>query len=252
MSPTRWMALLACLGSLCLACAGGPPTVPPGSAAVWGRLELVPREGVPQPRSGGGYGDRRLQAAELVDYSTPGFAVVYVEGGPDASADPVTLRIEDGPLRPTLMPRIAVQRLGAVVRVENRSARRHTVSSPQHGLVTAIDPGAQLEIELSPSRSDATGADARGSELGIYLLDVPSAGSRVFVAPGPFSLVSRSGRYELLDLEPGPVEVRAWHPRFPPLAKEAELHRGSATRLDLEMGVSVDGGGPMEHVDVAP
>src|SRR5262245_4462678 len=75
---------------LSLACASGGSAPAPGKARVFGTLRLVPHTGVEVPSShgGGSYGSRRMRDVELVDYSTPGFAVVYVaeETAPGGSA----------------------------------------------------------------------------------------------------------------------------------------------------------------------
>jgi len=210
-----------------LGCVGGPPPVEPTSSAVWGQLRLVPREGVEPGGKGGAYADRRLRDVTYVDYSKPGFAVVWVESGPVQPVEPTSLTIEDGPVRTTISPRFSAQRAGGRLLIENHSSSRHAVSSPEHGILTRIEPGGRLEIPVP-----------EGGEMGVFLLDVPGAESQVFVSPGPFSLVSSSGRYALSGLAPGPVEVHAWHPRFPPVSVRTELRPGEATRLDLEMGVA--------------
>ena len=71
-------AILA--AALLLACASAPPAPAPGRAGAFGYLKLVPREGV-VPASGGShaYGDREFEGVAFVDYSKPGFAVVYAD-----------------------------------------------------------------------------------------------------------------------------------------------------------------------------
>jgi hypothetical protein len=229
----------ALLGLLALSCAVGPPVVDPSSAALWGRLELVPREGVPAPSGGSAYGDRRLRGAVLVDYSKPGFAVVYVDGRTAEPVAPAALHIEDGPVGAVLRPRLLAQRRGGAIEIENHTTRAHTVSSPERGFLQTVEPGGRLRLPVPES-----------GELGVYLLDVPTAESRIFVSPGPFTVVSRSGHYELTGLAPGPTRLGAWHPRFPPVSVATQLEAGAATRVDLQMGVGSVHPDPEDSADV--
>jgi hypothetical protein len=78
----------------------------------------------------------------------------------------------------------------------------------------------------------------------VFLLDVAGEQARVFAAPGPFRVVSSSGRYELRDLQPGRAHLRAWHPRFPPSSAWVDLAAGASQRVDFELRVgepAVDG-----------
>src|SRR5262245_16708732 len=217
----------AILGALSACATGAPPDPPPGSATAWGFVRLIPREGVTPHAPGGSspYADPALRDVEFVDYSRPGFAVVYAEGTPSPGGD-ASLEIRDGRLGPHLSPEHAAVGVGGSLRVRNLSARAHALSFPDADLVRQLEPGEALEVEL-----------AEAGEHQLYLLDLPAAAARLFVAPGRFTVASERGRFELRDLPPGRLRLHAWHPRFPPAARDLELAPGRAARVDLEMGV---------------
>jgi len=211
-----WLALAA---GLLVACATAP-VVDSDHANVWGYLRLVPNESVPVDHAQA-YSDRRMSGTALVDYSSPGFAVVYIEGATRQS-EPLLLTIESSGIE----PHFAAHPAGGIVRIANATESTHTISCPQAGRVGLLAPGEVLEISLGDGAHD------------FYLLDVDGIHSQVFAAPGEFSVVSSSGFYELTDLDPGPYRLHAWHPRFPPISTRAELSAGVAVRVDLEMGAS--------------
>jgi hypothetical protein len=219
-------SLIAALAAL--ACAG--PALAPGKARVFGTLHLVPHEGAPHQSGGGGsYGSIRLRDAGLVDYSKPGFAVIYVaeDAKPGGSAE---IEIRDTHVEPRLVPdALAIGEAGRIT-VVNASGAPHIVSYPAARLVKRLAAGERFEIAV-PS----------AGEQGLFLLDVPDATATVFAAPGRFTVVSTSGEYELRDLEPGETVLRAWHPRFPPIAHPVELAPDTASRVDLQMGVGIGG-----------
>lgn len=230
-AAASWLALVALL-----ACAAGPPPDPPsGSATAWGFLRLVPREGV-TPRAAGGaspYGDPALRDVSFVDYSRPGFAVVYLEGTPSPGGL-ATLRIRDGRLRPYLDPAHAAVGVGGTLRVENASAVAHVLSLPDADRVSRLAPGEAVEVALTQPGAHP-----------LFVLDLPEERGQIFVAPGRFAVTSASGRFELRDVPPGRLRLGAWHPRFPPAARDLELVPGRALRVDLELGV----GSIAEHGD---
>jgi hypothetical protein len=125
-----------------------------------------------------------------------------------------------------LEPSHAALHRGAVLEIGNATGEAHLISLPSDGIVRRIEPGGAAELQL--------GADG---EHEIYLLDRRDAAATVFAAPGPFAVVADDGRFELPNLEPGLRELHVWHPRFPPAARSVELAAGSATRIDLELGV---------------
>src|SRR5262249_46045936 len=113
------------------------PTAAPGRATLWGYVRLVPREGVhPAAPGGGAYADPRLRDAALVDYSRPGFAVVYLDAGASGggAGAPALRATPSGGARP---PRRGAGR-------GRRARPRRPARDPQRGLRGARDlvPGA--------------------------------------------------------------------------------------------------------------
>ncbi len=223
-------AMLA--AALLCACASAPPTPAPGRAGVFGYLKLVPREGVvPAPAGAHSYGDREFEGVALVDYSKPGFAVVYAD---PATADGVAthdgarvaLAIRDGATHAVFDPQHAALGAGGEISIANQSAEPHLVSCPGAGMVKRLAPGESIAIAV-----------ATPGEWPLYLLDVAGEQARVFAAPGPYHVVSASGRFELADLEPGRAHLHAWHPRFPPASTWVDLVAGASQRVDLQLRV---------------
>lgn len=207
----------------------------PGKGRVFGTLRLVPHEGVPHASGGGGsYGSRRLRDTELVDYSTPGFAVVYVaEGAPPGGS--VSIAVRDTLVEPRLEPAALAVGAGGRIVLENASASSHIVSYPAARLVRRLEPGGRIEIPVP-----------QAGEQGLFLLDVPDAAATLFAAPGRYAVVSTSGAFALDDLEPGAVELRAWHPRFPPVGRRVDLAADTSLQVDFEMGVGIGPDGAPE------
>jgi hypothetical protein len=221
-NPWAWSAI----ATLCLACAQTPPPPTPGTGTLFGDLHLVPREGVHMPASSGGaYQDRAMADVELVDYSKPGFAVVWLEdGAPVARGAQVTIRANEFETR--LEPAWTALAAGETLELLNATPEAHTVSCPSLGVVQQIAPGESLKLKV---------ADAGGHSL--FLLDRPQVEGGVFAATGPFAVLTATGRFELRDLAPGPTKLHAWHPRFPPVARTIDIVPDEAMRVDLEMGV---------------
>ena len=222
----------ACLSlGLLLACASGAPPTAPDRASAWGYVRLVPREGVAAITSGAhSYGDREVADAELVDYSKPGFAVVWADGAP-APAGRARVAIRSGVAGAVFDPPHAALGAGGAIEVANESGEAHVLSCPAAKLVRRLAPGESVEI-----------AAATAGEWSIFLLDAPSAEARLFAAPGPFAVTSSAGRFSLPDLAPGAARLHAWHPRFPPATAAVELGAGASTRVDLELRVDHPGG----------
>jgi hypothetical protein len=214
---------------LLTACAATSSPPRPGTAAVWGYLHLVPREGVtPGGGGAGAYADRSLRDVRFVDYDAPGFAVVHTDV-PRAGADETTLVIRDARHGAAfLQPARAVVGIGGAIRVENRSQTSHVVSVPVAGVIRQLAPGASLELATEESQTH-----------GIHLLDAPGQSALVFVAPGAYAVVSETGRFELRDLPPGPHRIHTWHPRFPPVSRRIQLGADETLRLDLDIGVAL-------------
>ena len=225
---------LGALGLLALACATAATAPSPGRSTAWGYVKLVPHEGLEPTGSGGAYGDRRMRDVRLVDYSHPGFAVVYLEasegGTPDtagnAAAGEARLTIRQGAVETKLEPAHLALAAGGSVRVTNTSDAARLLSCREVGLVRSLAPGEVATIPLP-----------RAGAYAFFLLDVPTATSTVFAAPGAFSVVSDSGRFELANVAPGRRHLHAWHPRLPPASRWVDLAPGQVQRLDFEVGV---------------
>jgi len=215
---------------LLAACASAPSAPAPGRAAAWGYVRLVPREGVTIHAGSASYGDREVADAVLVDYSKPGFAVVWADGAaPPATA--ATLAIRNGVDQAVFDPPHVALGAGSAITVTNDTAEPHLLSCPRAGLVRRLAAGQSVAI-----------AAAEPGEWPLFLLDAANAGASAFAAPGPFQVVSSAGRFALSDLAPGPTRLHAWHPRFPAAATAVDLASGRATRVDLELRVDAPEG----------
>ena len=221
-SLPAWIALAA----FCLACAATPPAPSHGRGTVFGDLTLRPHPGVTMPERGDAtYSDPRMRDAQIFDYSQPGFAVVYLEGGaPAGERIELTIRANDFETR--LEPRWAALAENGTVVVRNATGEPHTVSCPSLSLVTRVGPGESLEIA----------ARAPGAHP-VFLLDRPQVEAGFFAAPGPYAVLTRNPHFELRDVAPGRVELHAWHPRLPPVARPVDVVADQLVRVDLEMGV---------------
>jgi hypothetical protein len=225
MTPLR---ILLAIATIAIACAGPPGAPEPDRSGVWGYVQLVPREGV-HPSSSGSYGDRRVQGAELVDYSRPGFVVVYLADAVSSAPSTATLRIVDGRVGPKIEPETLAVRAGDVVDIENTSGATHLLSVPRDGVIRRVAPRDHLRVEVDdPGRHD------------FFLVDGGAAASVVFAAPGPMTVVDGAGRFELVDVSPGHHVLHAWHPRFPPAEQPVDLPRGANARVDVSIGVGRD------------
>jgi hypothetical protein len=224
---------LSCACAALLACAVAPTLRDPAKSGVYGYLRLVPHEGVShQGTTAGGssaYGDRRYSGAGLVDYSKPGFAVVYLDGPPSpAPSAPLVVTLRSEGAAATLAPANGALGIGGELVVRNAGAVPHVVSIPAASVLRALAPGDSLAVTARESGA-----------LEIFVPGASSAASRVFVAPGPFAVVTDAGRFELLDVEPGARRLHAWHPRLPPSARPVELSAGRVVRVDIEVGVGL-------------
>jgi hypothetical protein len=209
---------------LALACAGAPPSGPPGAGGAWGYVRLVPREGV-EVGGGGAYGDRRLADVRFVDYSRPGFVVVYAEGEA-APAGRVELALRTRATGPRFEPERAAVGAGGTIAIRNETDAPQILAAREHGRLETVAPGATVVF-------DAAGA----GDHGFSILSGHGADAHVFVAPGRFTVASESGRFELVGVSPGRHRLVAWHPRFPATAHWVELSAGQVRRLDIELGV---------------
>jgi hypothetical protein len=223
----RQLAIALSAALAVASCASGPPVPPPGRSAAWGTVRLVPREGV---TPGGGdadsYADRRYGEVSFVDYAHPGFAVVYADGGPP-SGDRVRIEIRSGATGPGLQPDRAAVALGGTIEVANATDESHLLSAPSARVVRRLEPGEVVELR----------AVAPGQQQ-LFLLDRGDISALLFASPGPYTVVSSSGGFELGDLDPGRRTLRVWHPRFPPAERVVELAPSRATRVDFELSVA--------------
>ncbi len=221
----RGRATAGCL-LLVLACATPLGAPPKDRSGAWGYVQLAPREGVtPGGEGESAYADRRLRDVRFVDYSRPGFAVVYAAAGPSPGGR-AAIAIRSGGLEPRLDPVYAAVGAGGAIRVDNATRDAHVLSAPGVGLIRRLAPGEGVEIPV-----------ARAGEEVLFLLDAPRPRATVFVAPGPFAVVSASGRFEIADLAPGRGRLAVWHPRFPPSERSVVLHPCRAERVDFELSV---------------
>lgn len=216
-------AFLQFAAALAFACASATPAPAPGRATLVGTFRLVPHHEVKLPAGGaGGYADPRLRDARLVDYSRPGFAVVYLErGGVPAGMARVAVRASDFGTR--FDPEYAALGADGLLTLANETTGPQVVSIPTLGVVRRLEPGEEYAQRVAAGAHD------------VFLLGAESRSS-VFAAPGPFARVEPGGRWELRDLEPGLARVRTWHPRFPAIAREIELVAGHTEQLALEVG----------------
>jgi plastocyanin len=136
------------------------------------------------------------------------------------------IAIRDGATGVRFEPAHAALAAGGTITIVNESQRPHLLSVPAAGLVRPLATGDAAPI-----------TNASAGEWSLFLLDVPGEEARVFAAPGPFQIVSTSGRFALGDLAPGATQLHAWHPRFPPASRAISLAAGVPTRVDLELRV---------------
>lgn len=220
-----------------VACAASPPPPPAaGRSQIWGHVRVLPHEGVRATDShANAYGDRRLRDVSLVDYSSPGFAIVFVDHGP-APAAPARVTIRTSRFGTAFDPALVVLGAAGKLSIRNETATRHILSYPAAKLVVALGPDEAVDIDIP-----------RSGEQALFLLDAPEATNTIFAAPGAFSRVSGSGRYVLSDLEPGEHRIHAWHKRFPSASKSIDLQLNSVIKLDFDLGVGRGGGHAHAH-----
>lgn len=223
----RGWALVAVLS----ACAGPPGAPSPGHSTVWGYVRLVPLEGVQLPSgASSSYADRRLRDVEYVDYSSPGFAVVYLEGSPPPQGE-TRVSVQSTRFGTRLVPEQSVVGLGGSVVVVNQTSEAQIVSAPSWGLLQELQPGEETSIIVSESGAGS-----------IHVMGQRVTDGFVFVAPGEFAVPSNNGRFEIPDVTPGRADLHAWHARFPPARRAVEAIADRLIRVDLELGVGAPEG----------
>jgi hypothetical protein len=224
------MRPLLCLSMLAVGGAGcsGPEALPPreGNGVLWGHVTLARREGVkPVKKDDPVYADKRLGDLEMVDYRRPGFCVVHVRGtAPTTGALAILKRSATGE------PRFGAAGIalgaGGKLRIRNEDDAPHIMSWPEAGLIQRVAAGDEVQV---PATTSGPGR--------LFALDLPSAETAVFVAPGPFSVAAEDGRWELRDLPPGETSVAVWHPRFPGTTRQVQVVAGNVRREDFELRV---------------
>lgn len=217
------------------ACASSPevPAVP-GRAAVTGTVQLVPHDGAPAHSGGGGYGDRRLRDVRFVDYSTPGFTVVYLDAG-ERPGGTQHLAVEPGMGGVRLRPDTGAVGVGGQIVIENRADREAVVSVPALAGVFRIVPGGRIDLPAE-----------RPGPFEVFLIGSEEHAT-VWASPGPWVRVDRAGRFVLPDLPPGRFTLRAWRPRFPSASVDVRLEPDQITNVSLEIGVGRGGESPHAH-----
>lgn len=220
---------------LCIATVACATATAPDQISVSGHVRLVPHADLRELGIAmNAYGDRRLRNARLVDYSRPGFSVVYLDHRDAQDSDAIAPRVDrevhlairGGDIRARLEPAHLAMRTGDVIRLRNLDRDAHIVSCPKASVLQQVAPGEEVRFELSMP-----------GVYRFYLADTSAPGGIVFVAPGPFSVTSNSGRFHIPDLTPGTWTLHAWHPRFPPASREVVLATGDSLEIDFEIGV---------------
>ena len=126
----------------------------PDGTAIWGEVQLVPHADLRDVKAAANaYGDRRLRSADLVDYSRPGFSVVYLDAPVTSSSPPgdeneVALSVRGGQIRARFEPSHLAMRMGSVIRLRNLDREPHVVSCPEAAVLQRVDPGQEVRLEF--------------------------------------------------------------------------------------------------------
>ncbi len=207
----------------------GTPEADPTSGTIWGYVRLSPKAS--QHNASSGYGDRRLAHVKRVDYSHPGFAVVFLSAEQAKTGPPVEFVIRDGPRGPRIDPDLASATTLSDIRIRNATQIDRLISVPAVGYFSRLKPGDSDRLDVIEE-----------GELTLHLLgrNADGAGSKakIWISTGPIVEIDATGRYTLRHLDRGQHELRAWHPRLPPTAPQTvDLERGDVRRIDIEIGV---------------
>jgi len=225
--------LVILLAGALFSCAGAPPDPAPGKGTLYGRISLIPHAGVTPGVAGTTvYTDRRLRDVEYVDYGAPGPSVVYLEGaGLPATGESSLVLARDAFGTARFDCDLVALNVGGRLALENRDTVPHTFSCPEAGLLRVLAPAARVSLPIPPG------------PLRLYVLDLPGTTAHVFAAPGPFQITTRTGAWELRDLDPGAFTLRVWHPRFPPASRDVTVAAGDLKRVDVTLRVEDAGRG---------
>jgi hypothetical protein len=214
LSATAVVLLSACLSS--------PDPPRPGHGTIWGTVSLVPRAGVTR----GAYAGRTQRRVRLVDYSHPGFAVVYVEGLEPEARRERQLRLRSTRVGVGFEPADLVLTTGETLHIRNDTDEPQLVSIPALGVARTLAPGAAESLAVDVS-----------GELEVFLLGARERRALLFAAPGRWARTTPDGRWELRDLPPGRHTLVTWRHRFPETRRAVEVGADLARRLDLEISV---------------
>ncbi len=197
------------------------PEPSPGMSNVWGYARMVAPDEVPDALAPD---EAQFSEFELTRYEKPSFAVVYLENGtPNTEPVQLTISNESGVC---LSPHFCAMGEGADLIIKNETTQACTLSSPEQGLLIQIGPRSETQFTAGTSGS-----------FELFPIRNPEQGAKVFVAPGPFSVLDDQGQWSLRDVDPGQHNLRAWHPRLPQTEGKIHLNVGETQRVDLEMGI---------------
>ena len=169
---------------------------PPRLAAVLALLALACAANPKPPAAGG------ATAWGFLGGAHPEFSVVYLDA-PARPGERLTLEIRGDRFEPAF----GALGAGGTITVRNSSHKTRVLANPFDDLLTRIVPGDSLELVV-----------AEGGVRSFFLLDVRGgAEATVLVSPGPYSVVSSRGRFELRHLGPGRQRLHAWRPDRPPV-----------------------------------
>lgn len=186
----------------------------------------MPRAGVEPGHAGGAYADPQLRDVRFVDYSRPGFAVVYAREAEPEAPQERRLALRESRLGAVFDPPNLALGTGEILQITNATGSPQLLSIPALGRARTLAPRATLSVAV----------EAAG-ELEVFLLGGQERSARVFAAPGRWVRTTPDGRWTLPDLAPGRYTLAAWRYRFPETQLAVAVEAGVTTRLDLEIRV---------------
>lgn len=231
--PLRLLCPLVALALCSVGCQTAPPAEA-GKGVYWGKVELVPREGVTPLKTSstkgyvatyGGGGAAGGAQAQGVRYGAPDFAIVHYDGAPSPGGELTVDVVGPGQGGLAFQPAEACVGVGGRLRLRNADAFAHTVSCPETGHVKQLGPGETWDLGL-----ESPGV------VRLALVDAPDVRGTALVAPGPFVRTEADGSYRLA-LPPGQGTLTAWHPRMPAAGMAVQVQGGVVQQLDIELRV---------------
>jgi hypothetical protein len=175
-----------------------------------------------------------MRDVRLVDYSTPGFIVVYLDTA-ERPGGSEQLEVQAGLSGLRLHPSTAAVGVGGEVVIHNRADRGVVLSVPSLSRVERVEAGGRIVLA----------ADQAGP-LEVFLIGSQEHAT-VWASPGPWARVDAAGRFTLPDLPPGDFTLRAWRPRFPTTSRDVHLEADQVTEVALEIGVGRGEGASHAH-----